>query len=200
MILAVVVRSLVMQPLLIIAVLLMAAANGVLAAQEPADVVVQHGFVVTMNQSKDVFEDGAVVVRDGRIVAIGPNSIAARYWAAKKIDADGDIVMPGMINAHTHVSMSVFRGLGDDVPDRLTRFIFPLEHKLVDRDIVYWGGLWGMIEMVQGGVTTMADMYYFEDEVARGARKIGMRGVLGETLWTRPRQIRRNRTAGLRTR
>jgi len=147
-----------------------------------ADIVIEHAYLVTMNAAKDIYQDGAVVIVDGRIAAVGPTAIAASYTAGKTIDAAGDIVMPGMVNTHTHASMTVFRGLGDDVPDRLQRFIFPLEHKLVDRDIVYWGGLYGMIEMVEGGVTTMADMYYFEDEVARGARKIGMRGVLGETV------------------
>jgi 5-methylthioadenosine/S-adenosylhomocysteine deaminase len=152
------------------------------AAAQSVDLIVTHAYVVTMNAAKDIYEDGAVVVKDGRIVAVGPAAGAVRYVAAKTIDAGGDIVMPGMVNAHTHVSMTVFRGLGDDVPDRLTRFIFPLEHKWVDRDVVYWGALHGMVEMVQGGVTTMADMYYFEDEVGRAMRNIGMRGILGETI------------------
>jgi 5-methylthioadenosine/S-adenosylhomocysteine deaminase len=152
------------------------------AAAQPADLIVTHAYVVTMNASKEIYADGAVVIKDGHIVAVGPSPIASGYVPAKIIDAAGDIVMPGMINAHTHASMTVFRGLGDDVPDRLQRFIFPLEHKLVDREIVYWGALYGMVEMIEGGVTTMADMYYFEDEVARGARKIGMRAVLGETI------------------
>jgi 5-methylthioadenosine/S-adenosylhomocysteine deaminase len=153
---------------------------------QAADLVVTHGYVVTMNASQQIYDNGAVVIKGGRIVAVGPASIAARYQTSKTIDAGGGIVMPGMINTHTHASMTVFRGLGDDVPDRLQRFIFPLEHKLVDREIVYWGGLHGMVEMIQGGVTTMADMYYFEDEVARGAQKIGMRGVLGETVLNAP--------------
>ncbi len=105
-----------------------------------------HGYVVTMNASKEIYPDGAVVIKDGHIAAVGPSTIANGYVAVKTIDADGDIVMPGMINTHTHVSMTVFRGLGDDVPDRLQRFIFPLEHKLVDREIVYWGALHGMVE------------------------------------------------------
>ena len=157
-----------------------------IAAAQSADLIIRHGYVVTMNASKAIYEDGAVVMKDGRIVAIGPSGIATTYKAGRVIDAAGDIVMPGMINAHTHASMTVFRGLGDDVPDRLQRFIFPLEHKLVDRQVVYWGALYGMIEMVEGGVTTMADMYYFEDEVARGARQIGMRGILGETVLNAP--------------
>jgi cytosine/adenosine deaminase-related metal-dependent hydrolase len=152
------------------------------AAAQPADLIVTHAYVVTMNASKQIYADGAVVIKDGHIVAVGPSAITSGYLPAKIIDAAGDIVMPGMINTHTHASMTVFRGLGDDVPDRLQRFIFPLERKLVDREIVYWGALYGMVEMVEGGVTTMADMYYFEDEVARGAQKIGMRGILGETV------------------
>jgi 5-methylthioadenosine/S-adenosylhomocysteine deaminase len=157
-----------------------------LRAQQPADLIVTHAYVVTMDASKKIYEDGAVIIRKGRILAVGPSTITGSYNAAKTIDAAGDIVLPGMINTHTHASMSVFRGLGDDVPDRLTRFIFPLEHKLVDREIVYWGGLYGMIELVQGGVTTIADMYYYEDEVARAAKKIGLRGILGETVLNAP--------------
>jgi cytosine/adenosine deaminase-related metal-dependent hydrolase len=156
------------------------------AAAQPADLIVTHAYVVTMNGSKDIYEDGAVVINRGRILAVGPATITTRYRATKTIDAAGDIVMPGMINTHTHASMTAFRGLGDDVPDRLQRFIFPLEHKLVDREIVYWGALHGMVEMIQGGVTTMADMYYFEDEVARAAQKIGMRSILGETILNAP--------------
>jgi cytosine/adenosine deaminase-related metal-dependent hydrolase len=158
----------------------------ILSAAQPADLIVTHAYVVTMNASKQIYPDGAVVIKDGHIAAVGPSAIAKGYVAPQTIDVAGDIVMPGMINTHTHASMTVFRGLGDDVPDRLQRFIFPLEHKLVDREIVYWGALYGMIEMIEGGVTTIADMYYFEDEVARAARNIGLRGVLGETVLNAP--------------
>jgi cytosine/adenosine deaminase-related metal-dependent hydrolase len=148
----------------------------------PADLVVTNAHVVTMNDRREVLENGAIVVQGSRIVAVGPASIASGYKAAKTIDARGGIVMPGFINTHTHVSMTVFRGLGDDVPDRLRTLIFPLEKALIDRELVYWGGLHGMVEMIEGGVTTFADMYYFEDEVAKAATKIGLRGVLGETI------------------
>jgi len=151
-----------------------------------ADLIVTHAYVVTMNGRKEIFEDGAIVIKDARILAVGPASIADGFTAPKVIDAGGDIAMPGMINTHTHASMTVFRGLGDDVPDRLKRYIFPLEKAMVNRDLVYWGALYGMVEMVQGGVTTIADMYYFEDEVARAARQIGLRGVLGESVMNFP--------------
>ena len=157
-------------------------ALGTASAVEPADLAITHAYVLTMDSARHIYEDGVVIIKAGKIVTVGPAPIAANYRATRTINAAGDIVMPGMVNTHTHVSMTVFRGLADDVPDRLTRYIFPLERKLVDREIVYWGALHGMVEMVQGGVTTLADMYYFEDEVARAARRIGMRGILGETV------------------
>ena len=153
-----------------------------LGNRQPADLIVTNGYVVTMNDRKEIVENGVVAIAGGRIVAVGGAEVAAQFTAARTIDARGAIVMPGMINTHTHASMTVFRGLGDDVPDRLRKLIFPLEKALVDRDLVYWGGLHGMIEMIEGGVTTFADMYYFEDEVARAARAIGMRAILGETI------------------
>jgi cytosine/adenosine deaminase-related metal-dependent hydrolase len=148
----------------------------------PADLIVTNAHVVTMNARKDVIENGAVIIKDSLILAVGPGALADRYVAPKTIDAGGDLVLPGMINTHTHAPMTVFRGLGDDVPDRLRRFIFPLEKNLVDRELVYWGALHGIIEMIEGGVTTMVNMYYFEEEVARAAKRAGMRGVLGQTV------------------
>ena len=153
-----------------------------LAAPQPADLIITRAHIVTMNAAREVIEDGAIIIRDSRIVAIGSSSIAANYSAAKTIDARGDLVFPGLINTHTHASMTVFRGLGDDVPDRLRRFIFPLEKNLIDRELVYWGALHGFIEMIEGGVTTAVDMYYFEDEVARAAKLVGIRGVLGQSI------------------
>lgn len=147
-----------------------------------ADLIITNAYVVTMNDGKDIFPNGAVVVQGSRIVAVGGAEIARNFKAARTIDAQGGIVLPGMVNTHTHVSMTVFRGLADDVPDRLRRFIFPLEKMMVDRDLVYWGALHGSVEMVQAGVTTYADMYYFEDEVARAAKEIGIRALLGETI------------------
>ncbi len=147
-----------------------------------ADLIVTNGYVVTMNAGKEIHSPGAVVIRDGKIVAVGPAEVAEGFRAVRVIDAGGDIVLPGLINTHTHISMSVFRGLADDVPDRLRRFIFPLEKAMVDRELVYWGALHGAVEMIEAGVTTFVDMYYFEDEVARAAKEAGMRAIVGETI------------------
>lgn len=160
---------------------LLAAACSAYAA-DPADLMITDGTVLTMNPDNTVFEHGTVVVSDGKIVAVGGPELTAKYQAKKVLDVKGDIVMPGLINTHTHGSMTVFRSLGDDVPDRLHRYIFPLENKLVSRDMVRTGANLANIEMIKGGVTTYADMYYFEDEVAKTVDKAGLRAVLGETI------------------
>ena len=160
---------------------LLAAACSAYAA-DPADLMITNGTVLTMNPGNTVFEHGTVVVSDGKIVAVGGPDLTAKYQAKKVLDVNGDIVMPGLINTHTHGSMTVFRSLGDDVPDRLHRYIFPLENKLVSRDMVRTGANLANIEMIKGGVTTYADMYYFEDEVAKTVDKAGLRAVLGETI------------------
>jgi 5-methylthioadenosine/S-adenosylhomocysteine deaminase len=162
------------------------AAQPVSTSPQSADLIITHAHVITMNVTRDIIEDGAVIIKDARILAVGPAALAAHYTAPKTIDARGDLVMPGMINTHTHASMTVFRGLGDDVRDRLSKLIFPLEKNLIDRELTYWGALHGFVEMVEGGVTTAVDMYYFEDEVARAAKKIGIRGVLGESILNFP--------------
>lgn len=151
-------------------------------ALEKVDLLIKNATVLTMNEDRTVFEQGLVAVKGNKIVAVTNGKDVEDYHAKTTIDADGDIVMPGLINTHTHVSMTVFRSLADDVPDRLHRYIFPLEKKLVSRDMVRIGAQLGNVEMVKGGVTTYADMYYFEDEVAKTVDKIGMRAILGESV------------------
>ncbi|CAH0537141.1 amidohydrolase [Vibrio marisflavi] len=156
--------------------------SSVAYATQNVDLMITDAMVLTMDEDKTVYENGTVVVDQNKIIAVGDSELAKQYQAKQVLDVDGDIVMPGLINTHTHVSMSVFRSLADDVPDRLHRYIFPLESKLVSRDMVRVGANLGNVEMVKVGVTTYADMYYFEDEVAKTVDKIGMRAVLGETV------------------
>ncbi|MHA1564318.1 MAG: amidohydrolase [Alphaproteobacteria bacterium] len=146
------------------------------------DLIIHNGLVVTMDGGRRVIEGGVVVVTGTTITAVGDRALLERYRASTMIDGAGDIVMPGMINTHCHAAMTVFRGLGDDVPDRLQRYIFPLEAKAVNEDLVYWGSMLGILEMIEAGVTCFADMYFFEEAVARAAQDLGMRAVVGETV------------------
>lgn len=175
------------RPILILAfsILAVAAPSTAHPAADNVDLIVSGGTVVTMDTDGRVIEDGAVAVKGDTIVAAGPRAeIEARYHAAKTIDAGGTIVMPGLIDAHAHAAMSLFRGLADDLSldDWLHKYIFPAEAKNVTEDFVVWGTRLNMLEMLQGGITTYADMYYFEDAVARVTKEAGMRGILGETI------------------
>lgn len=106
--------------------------------------------------------------------------------ADERIDAHGGILLPGFVNTHCHASMVPFRTMGDDCPDRLRRFLFPLENEAMTRELTYRGAVFGIGEMLLAGTTTFVDMYYFEDEVARACVETGMRGYLGETLISQP--------------
>jgi len=153
--------------------------------KEKADLLISGGTVVTMDASRAILEDGAVAVKGDTIVAVGPRSdLEARYAAKQTIDARGGLVLPGFINGHTHVPMTLFRGLHDDVTinDWLYKYIFSAEAKNVNEEFVRWGTRLAAAEQIRGGVTTFADMYYFEDAVAEETKAAGMRGVLGETF------------------
>jgi 5-methylthioadenosine/S-adenosylhomocysteine deaminase len=153
--------------------------------KEKADLLVAGGTVVTMNAERRIIEDGAVAVIGDSIVAVGSRaSIEAKYSAAQTINAGGKLVLPGFINGHTHAPMTLLRGLHDDVTldEWLRKYIFPAEAKNVTEEFVRWGTRLAAAEQIRGGVTTFADMYYFEDAVAEETKAAGMRGVLGETI------------------
>ena len=147
--------------------------------------LVSGGVVLVMDVAGTVVRDGAVAVRGSRIEAVGSAAeMAARYPGARRLDATGRIVMPGLIDAHTHVPMTLFRGTADDLDLKgfLYGRIFPLEARFVDEEFVRWGTRLACLELLRGGVTTFADMYYFEDAVADEAARAGIRAVAGETL------------------
>ena len=180
----------------LVAISMMAAPIAALATT-PADLIIVDGTVLTMDANNQVIENGTVVIDKNKIIAVGGPELATQYTAKKRLNVDGDIVMPGLINTHTHASMTVFRSLADDVPDRLHRYIFPLESKMVSREIVRVGANLANVEMVKGGVTTYVDMYYFEDEVAKTVDKIGMRAILGESVIKFPVADAKNADEGI---
>lgn len=144
-----------------------------------------NGTVVTFDATSSIIPNGAVAVIDGRIAAVGPAAkLEQAYPAAERIDAEGGLILPGLINAHTHVPMSLFRGLADDLElmEWLEGYIFPAEATHVDEEFVRWGTRLACLEMLRGGVTTFVDMYYFEQVIAEEADLCGIRAVVGETL------------------
>jgi 5-methylthioadenosine/S-adenosylhomocysteine deaminase len=155
------------------------------AVRQRVEVILSHGVIVTMDPQRRVLQDGAVAISGETIAAVGLSAdIAAAYEAGNNIDVHGAIIMPGLINAHTHMAMSLFRGLAEDrsLQDWLQKFIFPAEARNVTADFVTWGTRLSILEMLRGGTTTAADMYYFEEQVAQALKSAGMRGVLGETV------------------
>lgn len=154
-------------------------------ARTAVDLLVVGGRVVTMDAAWTVIDDGALAVSGGKIVAVGPSAgISARYAGKAVVRADGRIILPGLVNTHGHAAMALLRGLADDLTlDRwLSEHIFPAEARNVSPEFVYDGTLLAALEMIEGGTTTFADMYYFESEAARAADQAGLRGVMGETF------------------
>ncbi|HYW70985.1 MAG TPA: amidohydrolase [Pyrinomonadaceae bacterium] len=153
--------------------------------QTAVDLIVKGGTVVTMDGSRRVIANGGIAIAGGRVVAVGKSAdIAAAYAARENVDATGKVVIPGLVNGHTHVPMTLFRGIADDLDlqEWLTKYIFPAEAKNVTEDFVRVGTRLGLAEMIRSGTTTYCDMYYFEDAIADETAKAGMRGVLGETV------------------
>ena len=154
---------------------------------QSADLLISNGTLLTQNQSGTIIKNGAIAVFRDKIMAIGESKSFANWNIKKQIDAKGGIIMPGLINTHTHAAMSLFRGLADDLPLMvwLNDHIFPAEAKL-DDEMVYHGALLACAEMILSGTTCFCDMYLFEDAVARAARKAGIRAVVGEVLYDFP--------------
>lgn len=149
------------------------------------DSLIVYGTVVTMDSTRTVIIKGAVAVKGGRIIAVGDSKdLLSKYRSLNTIDAKGKVVIPGLVNSHTHVPMTLFRGLADDLDlqEWLNQYIFPAEAKNVDEKFVRAGTRLALVEMIRGGITTFNDMYYFEDAIADETVKAGMRAVLGQTL------------------
>ena len=176
-----------MRPLAALMAVLAALAIAPLQARQVRTVslVVTGGTVVTMDAARRVIAGGAVAVEGSRIVAVGPAAeIAGAYRGRVVIDASGQVVLPGLVNTHTHAPMVLYRGLADDLAlmDWLQQYIFPAEAKTVNPAFVRTGTRLAALEMIQSGTTTYADMYYFEEEIAAVTRAAGLRGVLGQTI------------------
>jgi len=157
--------------------------------KERVDIIITGGTVLTMDALETRLPEGGIAIVGNRIVALGKgDDITNRYSAKKHIHSPDSIIMPGLINAHTHAAMTCFRGIADDMElmDWLNNYIFPAEAKNVNPHLVYWGSLLACVEMIKSGTTTFSDMYIFEDETAKAAKEAGMRCMVGEVLYDFP--------------
>lgn len=154
---------------------------------EEIDLLISGAFVLTLTD-KEIMEEGAIAIKGNIIFDIDKKEILEkRYLPKKKLEYQKGLIMPGFINAHTHIAMTLFRGLADDIPlmEWLNEHIFPAERKLTE-EAVYWGSLLGCAEMILSGTTTFCDMYLFSGQVAAAAKRAGMRAIVGEVLYDFP--------------
>src|SRR5262245_46510551 len=173
--------------LLAVAAACVGAFAAVSAQNGPREVslMVTGGTVVTMDPAGRVVPNGAIAIDGTDIQAVDTaENIAKQFRGRETIDATGQIILPGLINTHTHAPMVLFRGLADDLAltEWLNKYIFPAEAKTVSPEFVRAGTRLALAEMIESGTTTFTDMYYFEEEVARETKDAGMRGVLGQTV------------------
>jgi 5-methylthioadenosine/S-adenosylhomocysteine deaminase len=170
-----------------VAAIALAAVVALSAQNAPREVelIVTGGTVVTVDAAGRVIENGAVAIDGADIAGVDTAAaIAKQFRGRETIDASGQIVLPGLINTHTHAPMVLYRGLADDLPlmEWLNNYIFPAESKTVSPEFVRAGTRLAALEMIESGTTTFTDMYYFEEEIARETRSAGLRGVLGQTI------------------
>lgn len=165
---------------------------------QPADIVVSGGIVLTMGQKARSYPNGSVAIKGDTIVAVGTK---VGLPALKTIDARNCIVMPGLVNTHTHGAMVYFRGLADDLPlqEWLSKYIWPMEARFVRASMVRDATELAVLEMVKSGTTLFNDMYFFEEEAAVAAKKIGIRAMLGKALFNFPGPDGKSPVARLRS-
>ncbi|MCA9913750.1 MAG: amidohydrolase, partial [Anaerolineae bacterium] len=150
-----------------------------------ADILLTGGIVLTMNEDFDIIHDGLVAITDSKIVAIGKREeLEGQYEAQQVIDCTGRYVLPGLVNAHTHVPMTLLRGMADDLrlDVWLMGYIMPVEREFVSPEFCRLGTTLACAEMIRGGVTAFADMYYFESDIAAATAEAGLRGLLCESI------------------
>lgn len=142
--------------------------------------LIDHVTILTMDKESRIYQDGYVLTDGQNIAKLGDGLRPQSF--DQYIDGKGGILMPGMINVHSHISMVPFRSMGDDCPDRLRRFLFPLELEAMTPELIRLSARYAICELLLAGVTSVLDMYYFEDEVAKACEELGIRGWLGETV------------------
>ena len=157
--------------------------------KQVVDTLILGGTLLCLDEAMTQIQDGALAIVGDRIAALGTaRELDERFTSSHLIDGRGTLIMPGLVNGHTHAAMTCFRGIADDMNlmDWLNHYIFPAEARNVDPELAYWGSLLACAEMIKSGTTCFCDMYIFEEETARAAKEAGMRCLLGEVLFDFP--------------
>ena len=156
---------------------------------EHADKILNNAIVLTMDGDYHIYEPGALVIRGQQILAVGPEEeILKEYSADEVLDCGGKVLMPGFINAHSHVPMTLLRGLADDLrlDVWLMGYMMPVEREFVSPDFVRLGTKLACAEFIRSGITCFNDMYYYEDSVAEATNEAGLRALVGQTVMKYP--------------
>ncbi|HQN43468.1 MAG TPA: amidohydrolase family protein, partial [Anaerolineaceae bacterium] len=152
---------------------------------ETVDLILTNAIVVTMDELMHIYDPGAVAVRGDQIVAVGPmGEMREHFTASEELDCGGKVLMPGLVNAHTHIPMTLLRGLADDLrlDVWLLGYMMPVEREFVSPDFVRLGSQLACAEMIRSGTTCFADMYYYEEDIAKATAEAGMRAVCSQTV------------------
>jgi len=152
---------------------------------EVVDLIISGGTCLTADSENEIIEGAIIVIKGDTIVEIGNDpEIVNRYQAEKEISARNSLIIPGLINAHTHAPMTCLRGIADDLPleEWLQDNIFPVESKFMNEEAAYWGTLLATVEMIRSGTTSFCDMYFFQNEMAQAVKEAGMRAVLSHGI------------------
>jgi len=166
---------------------------------QEVDITISGGRILTSDEKDSIIHNGSIAIDGDTIVGVDKaKDIETRFAGRRIIDACNCLVMPGLINSHTHAAMTCFRGIADDIElmDWLNNYIFPAETRNVDPELAYWGSMLACAEMIKSGTTTFCDMYLFEDETAEVAGQAGMRCLLGEGLFDFPSPNAKNPAEG----
>lgn len=163
--------------------------TSIMHAPNEADLLIRGCGILTLSR-RGFITQGAITVKDGKITYVGKKDTVPKIHVENVMEAKGKVAMPGLINCHTHVAMTLFRGVAEDKPlgTWLRDIIWPLERKLTRED-VYWGALLGCLEMIKSGTTCFADMYFHEDAVAEAVEKAGIRAVLSHGIIEGTREL-----------
>src|SRR5688572_7409815 len=167
---------------------------------QKVDILLTNAVVLTMDDKLNQYDPGAIAITGDSILAVGPEAEIKKLYSAKEtVDCGSRILMPGLINAHTHVPMTLLRGLADDLrlDVWLMGYMLPVEREFVSPEFVRLGTRLGCAEMIRSGVTCFADMYYFEDAVAEATAEVGMRALCGQTVLRFPAPDARSYEEGL---